>query len=107
MTINTNAIHLFSGTPGPLGGLSNERELAAQIPAEFRRHNNQWTRLASSIFFSGANLKHWTWRTPDRQTRMRQLTCLQAVLTGFDLKHEEKEALAGWMLSEMLMEVPE
>ena len=33
--------------------------------------------------------------------------CFQGVLGTFGLRHEDKEAVAGWMLSEMLAEVPE
>ena len=97
--------HLFAGKPGFLGGLSNERELVRHCPADFKR-GNKWTKAASTIFFRGADPSKWAWRTTDRGERQKQLACLRGALMGFDLKHEDKEAICGWMLSEMLTEVP-
>lgn len=106
MSTSTNTTDLFAGTPSPFGGLSNERELVAVIPDEFRRHNNAWTRYAGTVFFRGADLRSWKWRATDAQTQKRQMACFKAAISGWDLAHEEKEALCGWMLSEMLTEVP-
>ena len=105
--IMANKEGLFAGGPEPLGGLSNERELARICPDEFRKRNNPWHRYASKLFFEGGNIAHWKWKSDNEEERKRQLRCLQGVLAGFDLSHEDKEALAGWMLSEMLVEVPE
>ena len=40
------------------------------------------------------------------EERQRKLSCFKSLLGSFDIKHEDKEAVAGWMLSEMLTEVP-
>jgi len=97
---------LFSGKPNFFGGLSNERDLVPLIPTEFRNHRNPWTALASSVFFRGANIAGWSFRTVNQEIRTQQLACFKAALSGFDLQHEDKEALCGWMLSEMLTELP-
>lgn len=99
-------VDLFGGTPGALGGLSNERELLKQIPAEFRNHHNPWTSYANSVFFNGANTAEWEWRSSVPLEIRHQRQCFHAALSGFDLQHEDKEALCGWMLSEMLTGVP-
>lgn len=98
-------VALFSGEAGFLGGLSNERELAKACPAEFQQ-DNPWSDYAMNLFFSGGNIANWKWKSGDDVERRRQLACFKALLGTFDLRHEDKEAVAGWMLSEMLTEVP-
>jgi len=97
---------LFSGRPGFLGGLSNEEELAQICPKEFKK-DNPWSNYASLIFFRGADISNWKWATEGEAIRKVQITCFHGLLRGFDLAHEDKEAVAGWMLSKMLTEVPE
>jgi len=100
------ADELFLGTPSRFGGLSNEDDLAANTPAEFRKSSNPWTKAANTCFFLGADTRLWKWRTTEPEDRLEQLACFKAALSGWDLSHEQKEALCGWMLSEMLTEVP-
>ncbi len=97
---------LFAGNGQPFGGLSNERELAKLCPPEFKR-GNPWSSYASRVFFGGANIANWKWKSDDEAVRRHQKGCFHGLLGTFDLKHEDKEAVAGWMLSEMLTEVPE
>lgn len=98
---------LFSGNPSSLGGLSNERELARQCPPKFQQRSNKWSHYASLLFFNGGNISKWNWKSDDKDEREKQLACFKALLGTFDLKHEDKEAVAGWMLSEMLTDVPD
>lgn len=97
---------LFEGEPGFLGGLSNEAELAKQCPDSFKGRN-AWSDYASDIFFKGANIKNWKFKDPDKKVQQKQMSCFKGLLSSFDIAHEDKEAVAGWMLSEMLIEVPE
>lgn len=96
---------LFSGDPSGFGGLSNERDLAKSCPQKFR-DRNEWSEYASRIFFSGASTKEWKCKTSNDEEKRKQMACFRALLSGFGLSHEDKEAVAGWMLSEMLTEVP-
>jgi len=98
---------LFSGKPGYFGGLSNEEELAQVCPGEFKKKENPWSEYASRLFFGGANISNWKWATDNQEERKQQLACLHGVLGGFALDHKDKEAVAGWMLSKILTEVPE
>ena len=95
---------LFAGTVD-FAGLSNERELVAQCPPEFRRCN-PWSNYAMELFFNGGSLKNWKWRDADPAHQRHQRIRFVALLSGFGLPHESKEAIAGWMLSVMLLEVP-
>ena len=98
--------HLFAGQPEPLGGLTNEDELARLCPDEFK-DDNQWSHYAMQLFYRGGNIANWKWKTDDLQTRCRQRACFNGLLVTFGLSHEDKTSVAGWMLSEMLSEVPE
>lgn len=94
---------LFAGEPNPFGGLSNEQELTKIFPKEFNERN-KWSDLASSIFFGGANTEDWKFK--DKTQRQKQLNCLRGLLGTFGISHGAKEAIGGWMLSEMLVEIP-
>jgi hypothetical protein len=95
---------LFSGKPGL--GLSNERELAKICPKEFWE-DSPWSAYAMKLFYNGGDIGNWKWKTGDESRQDKQFACFQALLGTFRLSHEDKEAVAGWMLSEMLTEVPE
>lgn len=100
------ATPLFGGEPEFLGGLSNENELAVACPDEFK-DDNPWSSYAMKLFFSGGKIANWKWKSDDPSERRRQMGCFHSLLGTFGLPHEDKEAVAGWMLSEMLTEVPE
>jgi hypothetical protein len=97
---------LFSGEPELLGGLSNEEELVESCPEQFKR-GNPWSHLASNLFFGGGRIKHWKWKTNDPEVKKRQMGCFNGLMGTFGIGHEDKEAVAGWMLSEMLAELPD
>jgi len=97
---------LFAGEPQILGGLSNERELAELCPDEFK-NGNAWSSYAMTLFYRGGNIGNWKWKSDDKEICSHQIGCFKGLLGTFDLRHEDREAVAGWMLSEMLTEVPE
>ena len=97
---------LFAGQPEPFGGLSNENELTKACPPEFKT-DNPWSDYAMKLFYQGGNLANWKWKSGDHAERGRQKACFTGFLGTFGVPHEDKEAVAGWMLSEMLTEVPE
>lgn len=101
----TTEDHLFSGEPYSTGGLSNEDELARICPVEFKNRHNPWVSYASRLFFEGGIISHWKWRS-DGEEKENQFRIFQSILEGF-MSHSDKEAVAGWMLSRMLFEVPE
>lgn len=96
---------LFSGKASPFGGLSNEQELVNICPKEFKR-DNKWSDLADMIFFKGADTRNWKYKSLDKDTQNKQKTCLMGLLSTFGIKHEDKSAVGGWMLSEILEELP-
>ena len=97
---------LFKGDAGFLGGLSNEKELTKQCPNSFKE-NNPWSDYAMKLFFNGGNLKNWKYKDLNKKAQTKQFSCFKGLLSTFGIPHEDKEAVAGWMLSEMLTEVPE
>ena len=96
---------LFTGKPERLGGLTNEKELAKRCPKDFQQ-NNPWSDYAMKLFFDSGNINNWKWKTDDKQEKSRQLICFYGLLGTFGLPRKDKKAVAGWMLSEMLQEVP-
>ncbi len=97
---------LFSGQPHSQGGLSNEGELVQRCPAQFGTEN-PWFQFARLFNVHGADIRQWTWKVKDRDTQTKQLHCLVGLLSSKDLSETFRVATAGWMLSEMLVELPE
>jgi hypothetical protein len=97
---------LFAGKPEMLGGLTNEDELAGLCPEEFKKKNS-WSDYAMTLFYRGGNIANWKWKSDDDTLRKHQRGCFSGLLGTFGLRHQDKQSVAGWMLSEMLSEVPE
>ena len=106
-TVKTQpSTELFAGRLLPLGGLSNERELAKACPYKFKK-DNHWTRYVTLFPNKGSvDTANWKWKSDDTMERSHQLKCLYGVLKALGLWPEDKLAVASWMLSEMLSEVP-
>lgn len=106
---NMSSKILFSGKLYPLntGGISNEKELVSMCPAEFKEKDNVWSNYARMLFCRGADIKNWQWNTEDEEIRTSRFAYLRGILRADDLEIEDRKAVAGWMLSEMLTEVPE
>jgi hypothetical protein len=96
---------LFEGVPQMLGGLTNEVALTRACPEEFREEN-PWSEYAMKLFYCGGGIRNWEFKTQDQETQNKQFGCFQSFLGTFGVPHEDKEAVAGWMLSEMLVKVP-
>jgi hypothetical protein len=76
----------------------------ADIPEPFQ-HGNAWTRLASSIFFKGANAKAWKAKPGiDKLKALRHIMC---VLGSFEPAHEHKIAAVGYLLSQWFEPIKE
>jgi hypothetical protein len=97
---------VFSGRPGMLGGLSNEEALARACPENFRR-DNPWSEYAMNLFYCGAEISNWKFISSDEKEKTKQFRCFQGLLGSFGIRHEDKESVAGWMLSLMLEKVPQ
>ncbi len=55
---------------------------------------------------NGINTDGWAWKTSDGEIRTHQLRLLQSLLDTTGLSRWAAMAMAGWMLSEMLRDVP-
>src|SRR3989344_6016502 len=102
----TTVLDLFAGESLPLGGLSNENDLAEICPQEFKSTGNRWSGFARLISRGGINAAgnywNWRWKSTSLNEREYQLRLLLNLLdTTFVLNFENRVAIAGWMLSEM------
>ncbi len=102
-----NQSSLFSGELLRPGGLSNESQLVIACPQEFFEPGNPWSSCANSYILQGrSTMRGWKWKTNDQKVRIQQALCLEEMVCGSSLDREYRQAIAGWMLSEMLREVP-
>lgn len=100
---------LFAGQPNPRTGLSNEDDLARLCPPQFLEKGNPWANYAGNAAIFPANKNAWKWKSRDPQEQKHQLECFESVLDGphhDHLKMTVRSGIAGWMLSEMLEELP-
>lgn len=106
---NSTVEELFSGDTPHGGGLTNEQRLWEICPDEFKREN-PWSEHASSLFSGKGSFffQELEWISNDGKERDRQKSCLYGILTTDRkvLTTEQKNAVAGWMLSKMLRELP-
>jgi len=100
-----NGYMLFDGEPSVFGGLSNEQELMKRCSEEFLE-SSPWSDYAYKMFERGVDMSNWKWNAKDQETREHQKECLVSLLRTYGLGQFDKEAVAGWMLSVMLKEVP-
>jgi len=96
---------LFIGQPIEQGGLSNENQLAQLCPMRFKVVN-AWSHYVVTFFHRNGSTHNWKWKTKDHTIREHQQLCLELLLNSQRVKGETKRAVAGWMLSQMLSEVP-
>jgi len=97
---------LFSSTVKD-GVLKKERELAGMCPIEFMDDDNPWAQYVMKIATEGGDTGNWKWLTDDEDAREIQFGHFCFLIGASHLSHNELKGLAGWMLSNMLEEVPE
>jgi hypothetical protein len=98
---------LFKGEPAEYGGLDIESDLLEICPVKFKKnHYNPWLRYAEAMCCCGADISKWRWKSGNEKKREKQWICLQAIFRSPDLSQNDKNALAAWMLSEMLSGLP-
>jgi len=97
---------LFSSTV-EAGVLSNERRLVHMCPDEFMDDDNPWAQYVMKIATEGCDVSSWKWLTDDEDAREIQFGHFCFLLGASHLSHNELKGLAGWMLFNMLEEIPE
>jgi len=100
------AENLFDGMVFPFGGLSNQKDLLLCCPEEFREQN-PWSDYANKLYLCYGDISNWKWKSDDEDVRRNQDDHFFGILGTVAMKAEHKNAIAGWMLSEMLDEIPE
>jgi len=98
---------LFSGHSQVFGGLSNECQLARVCPPQFKESDNAWSIYAETICSKKVDITKWKWKSLKRIEKISQVLCLYTILGTHGLMNQDTVAVAGWMLSEMLLEIPQ
>lgn len=93
------------------GGVPNLDELRSACPSEFKASNTCWSQAANAIFYTG-----WTDERQERamelfiaeeaETMRGQVDYFNTVLGCYELPHNDKSAICGWLLSLMFRECP-
>jgi hypothetical protein len=97
LPFNYNHHGAFEGYPIDI------EELIKACPKKFYEIND-WTIYAQETLIKRAeNLSNWAWKSEDK---IQQYLCLLA-LVNEPLEYKHKIAIISWMLSEMLLNVPE
>ena len=68
--------------------------------------NNQWLRYIKDVFLRDFNTSGWKWKSENKEVQKMQLNFFSIIFMASRLPLERRVAIAGWMLSEMLKEVP-
>lgn len=104
---------LFAQMPGTTGAPSID-ELFKQCPAQFKRTDNPWKAFATKMRRGGGHVNGTGWNPKSKDPALVERQIAWVLVLGAygktdrtplgELRHD---AIAGWMLSEMLAEVPE
>jgi hypothetical protein len=98
---------LFSGRVEVFGGVTNEAKLEKACPEYFKDPKNPWNSYVRYLLEPGSNKRASRFKSEDTEEIYRQVKFFKAILRSFDLSRESKIAVASWMLSEILEEIPE
>jgi len=98
---------LFAGIPTIFGGLTNERELIEECPPIFWMYDNPWLIYVKKVMAQGGGRTNtWKWKSDCEREQRKKLAYFVSMLQSF-IEFENKTAVAAWILSEILEEVPE
>ena len=106
----------FTGHPNSdFTSLTNENEVLEKCPKGFFQKDNPWSNYTSHFLKKREEDEekviltiHWRYfpESSDEERR-HQITCFETILISPNLSIKEKKAISGWMLSKILVEVPE
>ncbi len=82
-------------------GFSTVRELAEACPEEFKKAN-PWSYYALEVYLYGGDISNWKWKGNKAEQQRQTEVCFFKLIYNLDML-----AVAGWMLSKMLVKVPE
>lgn len=88
--------------------IPNARDVISAIPAEFKKRND-WSEAASHIFFHGLSAKEMSALEIEAESQQQadaMVDYLHAWLMSYEPRHEDKEAIGGWLLSLMMQKPP-
>jgi hypothetical protein len=86
-------------------------ELVDVCPAEFRR-DNKWSNFAVKLFVTmraddrASDHRQWEWQLDPGPELERRFARFREVCRNVNLPPDEHKAVAGWMLHELLFDVP-
>ena len=83
------------------GWQAHAHKAVASCPLEFFAEDNLWQAKARKLY-SSVDTSEWKWKTPDNSLRERELLVVLSLLSSFWISRDQKTAVAGWMLSEIL-----
>ena len=106
----------FTGHPNSdFTSLTNEKEILEKCPKVFFQKDNPWSNYTSHFLEKRGKdeekvilTTHWQYlpESSDEVSR-HQITCFDTILQSPSLSIKEKKAISAWMLSKILVEVPE
>lgn len=83
--------------------------LKRNCPKEFLRADNPWHKLSLVVYKAQKGAEHtfdWTWRTTNPTVKYRQYEYVRDVLSRKEEELGVRLAVAGWLLSKFLRELP-
>jgi hypothetical protein len=88
------------------GGINllDVKQVLRECPDEFKK-TGPWTRFAAKLMIIGLDSSNWKWKISSEE-RYKWIIKLVYLRGSPNFTIEDKMYIGGWMLSEMLSEVP-
>jgi len=94
------AVPTFTALDAAFGAKASTYLTREQMGDEFYAERNRWTKIASSLFFSGGKLADHGLAFKAGIDRAAAMTAIRAWLCSFEPKHEVKIGTVGFALSQ-------
>ena len=98
--------NIFQGKSKIFGGVTDIEMLIKSCPKDFYK-KNLWSNFVNIIIYRDCyDQNQWDWKSTDRNVQQKQF-CYLSGLINAKISIENKLAITGWYLSNILKSVPE
>ncbi|MGO4316672.1 hypothetical protein [Agrobacterium sp. MCAB5] len=102
LKVGSHTFPVFTGASAAFGARLNDYPPMSAVPEVRKEFRNAF----STLFFRGGSLADFGLSIKPGLDRNQVMTALRSLMSSFDPKHEHKEAVVAWCLSEWCVETP-
>ncbi|TRB05837.1 hypothetical protein EXN61_11425 [Agrobacterium tumefaciens] len=102
LKLGNHTFPVFNGASAAFGARLKDYPPMSSVPEVRKEFRNAF----NTLFFRGGSLADFGLSIKPGLDRDQVMTALRSLMSSFDPKHEHKEAVVAWCLSEWCVETP-